>query len=575
MDKKNIALIVVLVVVILFYFQIMEFLGLYTPATSQQPAQDTTAVTEQLPTPQPPAASTTAAQPPAASTMGQAVDSAVVTATIDSLIPVDTVIIKTKSYNIMLSSAGGGPVSLYLNKYAYRDGEPVQMIPNAESATPDMSFAGGTYSTSQLQYESSLSPGEYNATASPVELTYTHSLANGGQLVKKYTFIPGGYHYDLEFSVINPDKFGFDRKYELIWNTPLGVTEPQPKTDYDAMEAVAMMAGSRETLDDYQDDRLKQSLSGYTAWAGLRSKYFAAVMIPQNRQSSGAIANGYKDEIETVDGTVQRRFITAGLEMEFASVASFTDSFKVFVGPLDYSIMSDYDVGLEDILGIGTTPFVGWIIKPFAIGVIWLLPRMYDVIPNYGFVIILFALLVKLITMPLSMKSFKSMQAMKDLQPKVDELKQKYKKNPQQMNSEMMKLYKKHGVNPMSGCLPMLPQMPLFFALFSVFRETILLRDAPWIWFIDDLSRGAASFTDPYIILVVFMVGAQFISQKLTMASNQQNKAIMYVIPVFMGWAFHTFASGLVLYWTCFSVFSLLDYFVFKRSKQNPQVQVA
>jgi YidC/Oxa1 family membrane protein insertase len=234
--------------------------------------------------------------------------------------------------------------------------------------------------------------------------------------------------------------------------------------------------------------------------------------------------------------------------------------------------MASYDVELEDMLGIGTTPYVGWIIKPFALAIIWLLPKMHDVIPNYGVVIIIFALLVKLITLPLSLKSFKSMQAMKDLQPKIEELKKKHKNNPQAMNQEMMKMYKEHGVNPMSGCLPILPQMPLFFALFSVFRSTILLRNAPFVWFIDDLSRGASSFTDPYIILVVIMIAAQFVSQKFTMATSQQNKVLLYIMPLFMGFIFHSFAAGLVLYWTCFSLFSLLDYLIFKRPK-NQAVQ--
>jgi YidC/Oxa1 family membrane protein insertase len=237
------------------------------------------------------------------------------------------------------------------------------------------------------------------------------------------------------------------------------------------------------------------------------------------------------------------------------------------VGPLDYWQLSEYDVGLEDMLGIGTTPVVGWLIKPFALAVMWLLPRMYGVIPNYGLVIIIFALLVKIITLPLSMRSFKSMQAMRDLQPRIKELQAKYKKDQAKLSQETMKLYKEHGVNPLSGCLPILPQMPLFFALFSVFRSTILLRDAPFVWFISDLSRGASGFTDPYIILVVIMVAAQFVSQSVTMPSTQQNKAMMYIMPLFFGFIFYKFAAGLVLYWTCFSIFSLLDYVLFKRNK--------
>ena len=167
------------------------------------------------------------------------------------------------------------------------------------------------------------------------------------------------------------------------------------------------------------------------------------------------------------------------------------------------------------------------------------------------------------------------MQAMKDIQPQIEQLKEKHKKNPQAMNQEMMKLYKKHGVNPMSGCLPMFAaKCPLFFALFAVFRATILLRDAPFIGFISDLSHGANGLTDPYIILVVIMVGAQFLSQHLTMASTQQNKALMYMMPLMMGFLLYSLPAGLILYWTMFSLLSLVDWALFRRDK-NTQVQPA
>ena len=181
-----------------------------------------------------------------------------------------------------------------------------------------------------------------------------------------------------------------------------------------------------------------------------------------------------------------------------------------------------------------------------------------------------FALMVKIITLPLSMRSFKSMQAMKELQPKIDEIKKRHKKDPQKTNQETMNLYKTHGVNPLAGCLVMLPQMPLFFALFSVFRSTILLRDAYFIWPIVDLSRGATSLDDPYIILVLIMVVAQFLSQKLTMPSaGQQNKMMGYLMPLIMGFIFWNMSAGLVLYWAMFSIMSMLDYVLFKRPKNQ------
>jgi YidC/Oxa1 family membrane protein insertase len=568
-DKKTLPLIVVLALIIVFYFQIMKFLGLYSPASEDHAVEpQPTAVDTVLPSVRESLPRDTALleiteeikegpPPTRARNLPETADS----------VTADTIVVHTNTYTVTLTSFGGGPISLLLNDYTYRDSTPVEMLPDAEYATPEAVFAGGTFSTSQVYFSSNLTPGSYEATSEPLELDYTYGTPEQGQIVRHYRFYPDEYDFDLSLELVNPEQLGLERQYQLIWNTPLGVTEPQPQTDYQAMEAVAMMGGSRRKLDDYEDDRLNQSETGYTTWAGIRSKYFAAVLIPRNRNADGAVAKGVKQKISTPQGGVEQRLITAGLEMSFAAVPSVVDTVSIFVGPLDYTIMSSYHVDLEDMLGIGTTPVIGWIIKPFAIAVIWLLPRMYTVLPNYGFVIILFALLVKIVTLPLSLKSFRSMNAMKELQPKLEELKKKHKKNPQALNAEMMKLYKARGVNPMSGCLPMLLQMPLFFALFRVFRSTILLRDAPFIWFVTDLSRGATSLTDPYIILVVVMVATQFISQRFTMTTTQQNKIFMYIFPFFMGWLLYRFPAGLVLYWTCFSVFSLLDYFFFRRGK--------
>ncbi len=567
MDKKSLALLIILVAVAIFYWPIVQWLGLVAPA---KPAPSSVGS---------PVDSTM--QVSADSLVGkrapQRLDSSgaavvIESATPDSL-PPDTVVVRTKKFRVLLTTRGGGPISLVLSDYSHRDGRPVEMLPEALQATPEATFAGGTVSTSQMTFVSSLVKGEYDATITPLELTYTYRSATGGEIARKYRFHPDRYDYDLVVEIRNRDKLGFERQYNLVWNNPLGVTEPEPATDYDAMEAVAYMSGSREKLGDFKDNTLNQTLSGSTTWAGVRAKYFAAVIIPRSRTADAVFAQGTKRAIPGPPHEYVEQKITVGLDFSLASVTSLTDSFTVFVGPLDYSLMSHYNVGLEDIFDIGTTPFVGWIIKPFALAMIWLLPLLYSVVPNFGIVIILVALLVKLVTLPLSLKSFKSMNAMKELQPKIEEMRKKLKNNPQQLNSEMMKMYKAHGVNPMSGCLPMLAQMPLFFALFSVFRSTILLRGAHFVWFINDLSRGATSFTDPYISLVVIMIGFQYLSQKLTMASSQQNKMLMYLMPAMMGFLFYKFSSGLVLYWTCFSAFSLLDYFIFKRGQmKNPQV---
>lgn len=574
LDKKTLPLVILLVIIVIFYYQILEFLGLYEPPPPEptrteqvQPGYDT--ITSQRDT----------ITPKELETYGETKKEYPILAadTLSDSLPVDTTYVTTNKYVVAISSQGGGPISLKLKDHHYRDGEMIEMIPNARGATPSPVFAGGTFSTESIPFVSNKTPGQYDASYDTLSMVYTYTSPDLGIIRKRYTFYPDKYHFDLVVEVENRNKLGFESQYNMMWNTPLEVTEPQIEMDYQSMQAVAMFGGSREALDDFEGNSLRQSMEGYTTWAGVRSKYFTAVLIPRDREASAAVAAGEKRKISTPDGSIEQVHVTAGLTMPFANVPVVSDSFSVFVGPMDYLLMSDYDVDLEDVLDIGTMPFFGMIIKPFAIAIIWLLPKMYNVIPNYGVVIILFALLVKLITLPLSMRQFKSMQAMKDLAPKTEELKKRYKKDPQALQRETMKLYKSEGVNPMSGCLVMLPQMPLMIAMFRVFQATILLRAAPFVGFIDDLSRGASGITDPYLILVVLMIGTQFISSKLTMSSGQQNqKAFIYILPLFMGFLFYSLPSGLILYWTVFSLGSLLDWFLFKRNKiKNTEVKTA
>jgi YidC/Oxa1 family membrane protein insertase len=569
-DKKTIAIIVAISLVIIFYWPILQFLGLAKPEPPAPAKIVTDSVTVGLADSTVKAPAIADQTTPAAPTLGTASPILVDTTAIKP----DTIAVQTNKYTVLLSTMGGGPVSIKLKEYSYRNKQAIELLPDAKSATPVAQFAGSTVSTGSIPFTCNLKAGSYDATHSDLRVEFLFQNPKGGAIRQTYIFHPDKYDYDLILALDGRELLGFERQYNIFWPTPLGVTEPDPGNDYTHFEAVAYMSKSREKLGDFTDGRLDQTLTGMADWAALRSQYFAVAIIPSREDTSeGVFAQGTREKTELNGSSFERRDLRVGLEMPMPLSSSVVDSFTIYAGPLDYTMMSDYDVNLEAILDIGTTPFFGWIIKPFALGIIWLLPRMYAAIPNYGFVIILFAILIKLITLPLSLKSYKSMAAMKDLQPKIEELKKKLKNNPQQLNTETMKLYKAHGVNPFSGCLPILPQMPLFFALFAVFRSTILLRDAPFIWFITDLSRGASSLTDPYLILVVLMVVSQFLSSYVTMSSNPQNKMLVYMMPLLMGFIFYRFAAGLVLYWTSFSLLSIVDYYMFRRSK-NTEVQL-
>ncbi len=366
MDKKTLPLLIVLIVAVVLYWPALEFFGLTeTPESTQTTATDTlqygdTQSGEHQP------------EPTTAGASSQAETPDVAISTENDTTAVDTIVVETNKYVVTLTSRGGGAVSLLLKEHTYRDGGPIEMIQNPDGAVPEATFAGGSYSTSNLHFVPSSPSGHYYATSSQVDLEFVYTNADGGQIIRKFSFLPDEYHYDFDMQVVGRETFGFERRYGLAWNVPLGVAEPIPETDYDAMEAVVMMGGEREALDDFKDDPvgqyadeiLDQALEGNTSWAGVRNKYFAAILIPQDKSAVEAFAAGSKQEIRIGDKNVTQRKITAGMRMPFANVPQIGDRFRVFVGPLDYMLMSDYDVDLEDMLDIGTTPVVGWIIKP-------------------------------------------------------------------------------------------------------------------------------------------------------------------------------------------------------------------
>ena len=209
------------------------------------------------------------------------------------------------------------------------------------------------------------------------------------------------------------------------------------------------------------------------------------------------------------------------------------------------------------------------LIRPISLGVLWLLKYFYGWFPNYGVVLILFSLVVKIVVFPLTKKSHQSSKEMQALQPEVSKLKEKHKNNPQKLNQATMNLYKERGVNPLGGCLPLLIQMPLLISLFQVFRSTIELRGAYFAGWITDLSAPDVVFRlpfsvplygDGFAILPIIMGVTMFIQQKMmpTQASGQQ-KFLSYFMTGFFVLLFNGFPSGLNLYYTLFNILTILQ----------------
>ncbi len=239
-----------------------------------------------------------------------------------------------------------------------------------------------------------------------------------------------------------------------------------------------------------------------------------------------------------------------------------------YIGPKEYHTLASINPELTDAIEFGWFTFLS---KPFFKVLLWI----NGLIGNWGWAIILFTLLVKLVLFPLSYKGMMSMQKLKDLAPKMKELREKYKDDPAKLNMKMMEMYKKHGANPMGGCLPMLLQIPVFFALYRVLLNADELQGAAWIpgW-IDNLAAA-----DPYYILPVLMGVSMWFQQKITPNNftDPMQEKIFQFFPVIMALMFiiMPFPSGLVLYWVVNNIFTIGQQYVINKAYQNQKAALA
>ncbi len=556
MDKKTIGLVIVCVVLLVFWNQIAEFVGLIKPVPQTQPQEITETAPVQTQAQQSPTAQQPVAQEPTI------VDSAYLPIT-DSLGPEELMLVTTPLYSLGFTNNGGGICSILLNEYTYHDGGNVIMAQASDKIVPDFEAANGAFKGVHRQFVTYQTGFGLSSGDSPREIIYVYDNGKGGRIIKTYTINPDAYDIGFDITIEGIETFGFEYSYDIVWDISIPPTETNIEDDYEYYYAVAMMDEETIEYDDFEIGIMNESQIGPTAWAGMRTKYFATVVIPRSRPTEGFNAKGIKRSVLIDGDNIDTKSFSSSLKMQLPTRGTQSDSFTLFAGPIDYQMLKGYNVGLEKLTSLGW-----WIIKPFSIGIIWLLPKIYNVIPNYGIVVLIFALLIKIITFPLSRKQTAAMAKMKDLQPKMKVIQEKYKNDSARLNKEMMKLYKVSGANPISGCLPMLPQMPLFFALFTVFKTTIEFRGASFMFWITDLS-----VPDPFYVLPIIMTVSMFFQQKLTM-TDHKNKMMVYMMPLLFGWLFMNFPAGLVLYWTGFNILSFAEtMYVRNKMDKNPEVK--
>lgn len=458
------------------------------------------------------------------------------------------VTVETELYIAQISTKNGGSfTSFILKNYKATDTTSVQLVDNFNNNNllfEAISVDGIPLILSE-PWNLSGSTKNFNATGRSKTLTFTTDVL-GKTVSKTLTFNPNSYKIDISFDLSEIKDQISQGLYSLSWNGGLPATEKNLKDELYYYKAYVYQGDELSSEKLRKHKTLDEKFRGQTNWVGTRNKYFITAIIPADHAVGAHLGGTFEYDTPQFDISIKQQ-------------VNSSNSFTLYLGPQAYQSLSALGVNLEQTMSMGFA-----LIRPISRGVLAALVAMHKFIPNYGVVLIIFSILVKIIVYPLTKKSYQSMKAMSTLQPKIQALKEKHAKDPQKLNKATMALYKEEGVNPMGGCLPMLIQMPLLFALFQVFRSTIELRREPFMLWITDLSAPDTLFEIggfPINILPLLMAVSMFIQQKMTptAAGAGQQQKMMQFMPVFFIFIFWRFPSGLNLYYTLFNVLTILQ----------------
>jgi YidC/Oxa1 family membrane protein insertase len=304
---------------------------------------------------------------------------------------------------------------------------------------------------------------------------------------------------------------------------------------------------------------------GNFSFAGLQDAFFAAVFLPKQNESI-QIQTWSEQLPMAANKDVQEAHVGAAVG------GSGQNQFALFVGPKDLDLLRRVNPALEQVVDFG---FFGFLARPLFLALNWVNDRY---VSNYGWSIILVTILINLALMPLKFSSMKSMKKMQALQPQVAAIQEKYKglsmtdPKKQEANQAVMELYKKNGVNPMGGCMPMVLQIPFFIAFYTVLTVAIEMRGAKWLW-VTDLSQPESL---PIHILPVLMVATQFFLQRMTPNTSMDpaQQKVMLFMPLMFAFFFYNASSGLVLYWLTGNIVGILQQVLVNRMGKTPAVEV-
>ncbi|MDT3739250.1 MAG: membrane protein insertase YidC [Candidatus Kapabacteria bacterium] len=477
------------------------------------------------------------------------------------------------------STKGGTVKSWTLKKFKKWDGAKSQLIWNetGELYITFTSFQGNRIDTRDLYFTAAEGTGDFYKISGNDTLTIEMKLElePGKFILRKYKFYGNKYAFDndIVFQKME-DILPANRGYNLVWGDGLKYQEASSVEESTEAHAVAQLNGSVAEINADDDKPVESKETGVIDFIGMKTKYFGLAIIPQPWQSFDGTADlyGWKKSARK-QGVIERYNIS--LRVPF-NTSYDEKKFTVYIGPLDYNAVKEYKI--EAMVNLGFKYGIRQIAEYFMLPI---LSFIHKFVPNYGVSIIIFSIIMKFLLYPLTIQQMKSAQKMQLLAPEMAKLREKYKDDNTKQQQATMALYSEYGINPAGGCLPMLLQMPILIALWQLLRSAIDLRQAPFAFWITDLSVPDVLVNFGFPILGLSHISGlalamgitMFFQQKLTITDPRQ-KSLVYMMPVMFTLMFSYFPSGLNLYYFMFNLLSIgQQIYINKFSANRPTLE--
>jgi YidC/Oxa1 family membrane protein insertase len=483
--------------------------------------------------------------------------------------------VQTPKYEAVFTNAGGGPALFRLLEHQKYDGSIVQLISDSSRSAYSLGFLSTQnydIETDRLLFRQ-VTPGNRMQLqeGESATLEYVLEVEDGKRLYFIYTFTGSQYEFNLDIRFSGIEELISGNVFDFAWVPSLVPTEQSRKSESMYTGAYFRTGNTISDLTLTDTGTEVENHTGNITWVATKTKFFTQI-VRANQETDGAILRG------TVigDPNSEEGVLEYSALLRNRIPPDMVTSFGLYAGPLEFRNLRDFDDKAYEMVDTGfgfmrwfSDPFVKYIIVPFF-------GFMGGLVGNYGLVIIIFGFAIKLVLYPLTKKSFESMAAMRELQPEMKALQEKYKDNPQAQQQATMKLFKKAKVNPLGGCLPNLLQMPVLITLWRYFQNSIEIRQESFLW-AADLSAPDPIIHLPFTIpflgdflsgFVLLMTVSMVVQMKISGqsgASNPQMKVFQYVLPVVLLFFFNTLSSGLSLYYLVYNVLSIGQQFMINK----------